>query len=149
MSPFPAASGVDASIQIGQSPAQALEVPANMYTWQVTATPIPLRTIASEPYADILPGGKSMTLTAIVIARKNYNPFSGLAGQPQIKIGTYQDVVLTVYTSPGNPNFKQVARANKAYVAEWRLTSDSAELSVYMLTAYGNWKFQDFGGQDA
>lgn len=122
-------------------------MPANMFSWTGVASPIPLRTIASEPYTDTLPGGKNLVLTVVVIARNDYNAFSGLGGQPQIKIGSYQDITLTVYESNGEPNYRQRAKAVQAYIQEWSLLSDTDDLSVYRLTAVGNWSFEDFSGE--
>jgi len=125
------------------------------YTWAATATGVPLRTIASEPFSDTLKGGAGLIITAIVIARKNYNPFAAGVGMPNVKLRSYQDIIITVYDpvafgqpAPENVAYKQRMRADQAYISEWSLLSDSDELSVYKMVAVGNWKFEDPSGTD-
>lgn len=113
--------------------------PASRWALTAVTEQIPIGTVASCPFFDVLPGWTTGSAIVSGIVRRGFNP--NLSNRNTFQ-GSYHNIKL--YTTLGS-----YYEFPSAMIVRWEWGQTSNEVPTFACLLVGNWKFYDFSGGQA
>lgn len=134
-----AVSGIEGGINIG-----GYDVPCDYYSARLYTSAIPLPSVASGSYVDMIPGGhKQCVLQARGTWFADFNPFL----DAHLFLMTYKTIRLQI--DEGVSDGPAQLLMPSALITEWILSDEVNGRASFELTAVGDYSFNDFSGSPA